>query len=45
LNYRAEWRLDNDAGFGNVTLGGVHLPTTAVQALQQASLLGNSLYR
>lgn len=39
------WWLDNDRGSGNVSVGGVELPSTAMQLMQQAGLEGNSLYR
>jgi hypothetical protein len=39
------WRLDNQAGFANVSIEGVSVPAAVLQLLQQAGLVGNPLYR
>lgn len=45
LHDAANWRLDNARGFGNVSDVPVNLPVSALQALQQAGLVGDPLWR
>jgi hypothetical protein len=45
LHTTTGWRLDNRAGFANVSIEGVSVPAAVLQLLQQAGLVGNPLYR
>ena len=45
LLHEQPWELSNELGSANVSLGGVSLPTTTLQALQRAGTVGEPLYR
>ena len=39
------WRLDNLAGFGNVTVENTSLPVSVHEVLQAAGIVGDPLWR
>ena len=39
------WRLDNLAGFGNVTVENASLPVSVHEALQASGIVGDPLWR
>ena len=45
LHDATAWRLDNSAGFANVSLDSVSVPAAVLQLLQQAGVIGDPLYR
>lgn len=45
LHTEATWELDNGEGYDNVTLSDVKVPSLALEALMDAGLLGDPLYR